>query len=178
MAANADEIGAPDAMVFPGQGGMKNLMAELRQRGLDDAIRAWIEADKPYFGICLGLQALFDHAEEGDGPGLGIFRGSVPRFRLDPAFKIPHMGWNAVSLIQPQTLPGGPADGDQFYFVHSYHAKPTDPSLIWTETEYGGKTFCSGICRGKCFATQFHPEKSQRKGLRIQQAFLRLLAEV
>ena len=176
LAAHAREVGEPDALVFPGQGGMKNLMAELHERALDDIIRTWIAADRPYFGICLGLQALFGATEESGGQGLGIFAGTVPRFRLPPACKIPHMGWNAVTPCQPEALPKALAPGDHFYFVHSYFAQPEDPTLVWTETRYGGQAFCSGIHRGNCFATQFHPEKSQAKGLQIQRAFLTLLA--
>ncbi|MGF1450875.1 MAG: imidazole glycerol phosphate synthase subunit HisH [Opitutales bacterium] len=172
LAERAEAIGEPHALVFPGQGGMKNLMAELRERGFDAALHDWITADRPYFGICLGLQALFEYAEESNGPGLAILSGKVPRFQLAPEFKIPHMGWNAVELRQPNALRGGPASGDQFYFVHSYFAQPADPNLVWMETSYGGTRYCSAIRRGNCFATQFHPEKSQAKGQDLLRAFL------
>ncbi|MGF1484663.1 MAG: imidazole glycerol phosphate synthase subunit HisH [Opitutales bacterium] len=167
------EIGAADALIFPGQGAIVDTMKLLKQTGFDAALTNWIAADKPFFGICLGLQALFEHSEEGDTPGLGIFRGQVQRFRLERMYKVPHMGWNAVSFRT--TLPGmleGIASGeDQFYFVHSYHAVPEDADIVWGETTYG-YPFCSAVRRGRCVATQFHPEKSQAKGLQIYRNFL------
>ncbi len=175
VAAHRREVGQPDALVFPGQGGMKNLLAELRARELDDAVREWIAADRPYFGICLGLQALFEWCEESEGPGLGIFGGRVPRFRLPAAFKVPHMGWNTLEAAPGEALPGAWWAGAQAYFVHSYYAEPTEEKLVWSWTEYGGTRFCSAIRRGNCYAVQFHPEKSQGVGLQIQTAFLSLL---
>ncbi|MFW5874243.1 MAG: imidazole glycerol phosphate synthase subunit HisH [Verrucomicrobiota bacterium] len=167
-------VGA-DALVFPGQGAIMDTMRLLTETGFDDTIRDWVAADKPFFGICLGLQALFEHSEEGDTPALGIFKGEVKRFRIDPSLKIPHMGWNAVSFDPGDPITEGLRSGeDQFYFVHSYHIVPEDPGLRLFETDYGGP-FVSGIRSGNCYATQFHPEKSQAKGLQVYANFLKTL---
>ena len=170
------EAKTADALVFPGQGAIMDCMRLLRQTGLDKTIREWIAADRPFFGVCLGLQALFEHSEEGNTKGLGIFPGKVVRFKLTAPYKIPHMGWNNVQWTSPDPAADPALDGispanDQFYFVHSYHAQTTDRSLIWGETEYG-YTYTSAIRRGNCFATQFHPEKSQDKGLQLYRNFL------
>ncbi|MGB0415350.1 MAG: imidazole glycerol phosphate synthase subunit HisH [Coraliomargarita sp.] len=169
------QIAGADALVFPGQGAIVDTMRLLQETGFDNAIRDWIAADKPFFGICLGLQALFEYSEEGDTPALGIFKGAVKRFRIDPSLKIPHMGWNAVSFAAGDPITEGLVSGkDQFYFVHSYHIEPKDPSLTLFETDYGIR-FVSGIRSGNCYATQFHPEKSQSKGLQLYRNFLRSL---
>ena len=169
------EVGAADALVFPGQGAIVDAMRLLRSTGFDRTIRNWMEADRPFFGICLGLQALFEHSEEGDTQGLGILRGQVRRFRLDPALKIPHMGWNAVTFTPGDPLLRGLQNGeDQFYFVHSYYARPEEQENVLFRTDYGGE-FVSGVRRGKCYATQFHPEKSQAKGLLLYKNFLQML---
>jgi len=170
------------ALVFPGQGAIVDTMRLLRAQGWDGFIRDWIAADRPFFGICLGLQALFDDSEEGQTPGLGIFAGSVRRFRFpaEAGVKIPHMGWNHVQFLGPQdSLTTGlhPQD-DQFYFVHSYYVVPADPGLAWATTGYGGLDFCSAIRRGRLVATQFHPEKSQSKGLQLYRNFLRDVVSV
>lgn len=150
-------------------------MRLLQAKGFDHAIREWIAADRPFFGICLGLQALFEYSEEGDTEGLGVFKGMVKRFRVDPRLKIPHMGWNSVSFETNDPLLQGLRSGqDQFYFVHSYFVQPREDSLTLFETDYGGK-FVSGVCSGRCVATQFHPEKSQAKGLQLYRNFLRLI---
>ncbi|WOO39567.1 imidazole glycerol phosphate synthase subunit HisH [Rubellicoccus peritrichatus] len=168
-----DDVGQPEALVFPGQGGMSHCMQALAASGFDVFIKDWIEADRPFFGICLGLQALFESSDEGETAGLGVFSGSVRRFQLGREYKIPHMGWNAAQFRDEET----PVDrglsrtGDQFYFVHSYHVETADKSLIWSETDYGYR-FVSAINRGRCYATQFHPEKSQTKGLQIYRNFV------
>lgn len=164
-----------DALVFPGQGAIIDAMRLLKQTGFDDTIRDWIAADRPFFGICLGLQALFEHSEEGDTQALGIFQGQVRRFRIDPSLKVPHMGWNSVAFDLDDPLTKGLQSGtDQFYFVHSYYVEPVDSSLVLFKTDYGGP-FAAGIHFGKCYATQFHPEKSQAKGLHLYRNFLELL---
>jgi imidazole glycerol-phosphate synthase subunit HisH len=169
------EIAGADALVFPGQGAIVDAMRLLRSTGFDQAICEWIAADRPFFGICLGFQALFEHSEEGDTAGLGVFPGTVKRFRIDPALKIPHMGWNAVSFDAGAPFTDGLISGqDQFYFVHTYYVAPADPALTLFETDYGGK-FVAGICAGQCVATQFHPEKSQAKGLHLYRNFLKTL---
>jgi len=175
LVAEPGQIGAADALVFPGQGAIVDAMRLLEATGFDRTIRDWIAADRPFFGICLGLQALFEHSEEGDTAALGIFKGEVKRFRIDPSLKIPHMGWNSVSFEAGAPLTEGLASGvDQFYFVHSYHIEPEDPALALFRTDYGGE-FVAGIRSGNCYATQFHPEKSQAKGLHLYRNFLRSL---
>ncbi len=175
LVSDPSQIGAADALVFPGQGAIVDTMRLLEETGFDSTIRDWIAADRPFFGICLGLQALFEHSEEGDTPALGIFKGSVKRFVIDPSLKIPHMGWNSVSFAEGAPLTEGLTSGiDQFYFVHSYHIEPQDPGLALFHTDYGGQ-FVSGIRSGNCYATQFHPEKSQAKGLHLYRNFLRSL---
>ena len=166
-----DEVHAtkPDGLVLPGVGALRDCVAVLRERKLDATVRDWIAADKPFLGVCLGMQALFDESEEGGGvAGLGVFQGKVVRFQRPREFKIPHMGWNTVQFVQPNSPLNAqlsPA-GEAFYFVHSYHCVPADPTLVLGECDYGGN-FCAAIARGRCFATQFHPEKSQQTGLRI-----------
>jgi glutamine amidotransferase len=172
---NPADIARADALVFPGQGAIADCMSLLVKTGFDRSIREWIAADKPFFGICLGLQALFAESEEGGGCAcLGVLPGKVVRFRLSPEFKVPHMGWNSVSFRADVEVSKG-MDGRQFYFVHSFYAAPADPSLVWGRTEYGGVSFASAVARGRCFATQFHPEKSQSGGLQLYNRFLTLI---
>ena len=160
------------ALVLPGVGALRDCVASLRATKLDQTVRDWIAADKPFLGVCLGMQALFESSEEGNVTGLGVFRGKVVHFRRPRDFKIPHMGWNTVRFAQGESalanalLPAGEA----FYFVHSYHCVPADPALVLAECDYGGN-FCAAIGRGRVFATQFHPEKSQTKGLQIYRNF-------
>ena len=174
------EVAAVNAsgLVLPGVGALRDCVASLRTSRLDATVRDWIAADKPFLGVCLGMQALFEHSEEGGGvTGLGVFRGQVVRFQRPREFKIPHMGWNSVRFVQPQSPLKAElsTDDEAFYFVHSYHCVPTDPALVLGECDYGG-TFCAAIGRGRCFATQFHPEKSQAKGLQIYRNFATLAA--
>lgn len=162
-------------LVLPGVGALRDCVAALRATGLDATVRAWIAADHPFLGVCLGMQALFDYSEEGGVVGLGIFPGEVKRFQRPPEFKVPHMGWNAVSFTQKGTaLQAGLADeGESFYFVHSFHCVPKEPALVLAEADYGGR-FTAAIGRGNVFATQFHPEKSQAKGLSLYRNFVTL----
>lgn len=159
-------------LVLPGVGALRDCVAALRSTGFDGVVRDWIAADRPFLGVCLGMQALFEHSEEGDIHGLGVFGGKVVRFRRPPEFKVPHMGWNTVQFRQARSplAAGLSRDSDAFYFVHSFHCVPDDPSLVLAESDYGG-SFCAAIGRGRCFATQFHPEKSQAKGLQIYRNF-------
>lgn len=165
-----------DAMVFPGQGTFDQCIGSLKQTGLDILIKKWIEADKPYFGICLGLQVLFSSSEEGNKKGLGLLQGEVKRFDIGSNYKIPHMGWNSVhwSKGKRDLLLDGITNGDQFYFVHSYHLKNVTGDFQTYLTSYG-YDFISGIRVGNCIATQFHPEKSQEKGLKLYRNFLEKL---
>lgn len=175
LVTDPSELDQADAVIFPGQGAIVDAMRLLKRTGFDQAIRDWIAADKPFFGICLGLQALFEHSEEGDTEALGVFKGRVKRFQIDPSLKIPHMGWNSVRIEAPCSVTEGlVSDTDQFYFVHSYYIEPEDPSLALFTTDYGGR-FVSGIRSGNCYATQFHPEKSQAKGLQLYRNFLNAL---
>ena len=173
------EIVAADArgIVLPGVGALRDCVASLRASKLDTAVRAWIAADQPFLGVCLGMQALFEHSEEGNITGLGIFPGKVVRFQRPPEFKIPHMGWNTVRFVQPNSpLAANLApDGENFYFVHSFHCVPVARSLVLAECGYGGE-FCCAIARGRVFATQFHPEKSQAKGLQVYRNFASVVA--
>ncbi|MFZ4499759.1 MAG: imidazole glycerol phosphate synthase subunit HisH [Burkholderiales bacterium] len=179
--ADAAAIAAADRVVFPGQGAMPDAMRELRARDLVTVLRDAIAA-KPFLGICLGLQALFEHSEEGDCHGLGILPGRVRRF-APPAgahsggerLKVPHMGWNTVTQT-PQAggvhpLWQGIADDSRFYFVHSYYVEPADPALAAGTSEYPGR-FCCAVARESLFATQFHPEKSQAAGLALLRNFV------
>jgi glutamine amidotransferase len=174
ITSDAREIAAADKIVLPGVGAFGDAIAELRRRELVGPIRDAIAGGKPFFGICLGLQLLFDVGYEGGTfEGLGMFRGKVVRFDLPPPLKVPHMGWNRGTFKQRPRVLEGLADGTYFYFVHSYYAVPDDPTLVAIETEYG-QPFCAAICRGNVFATQFHPEKSQADGLRILKNFAEL----
>lgn len=160
-----------DKIVLPGVGAFRDAIAELRKRGLDQPIREWIANDKPFLGICLGLQLLFDKSyEDGEYEGLGIIPGKVVKFEIDPSLKVPHMGWNAV--IRSPGFDRLPAvnDGDYFYFVHSYYVVPSDPQDIALTANYG-LDFCAAISRGNLLATQFHPEKSQVDGLKLLKNF-------
>lgn len=162
-------------LVLPGVGALRDCVAALRATKLDATVRDWIAADKPFLGVCLGMQALFEHSEEGGVTGLGVFRGKVLRFQRPAGFKIPHMGWNGIRFVQPASplATSLAPEGEAFYFVHSYHCVPADPKLVLAECDYGGE-FCAAIARGRCFATQFHPEKSQAKGLQIYRNFARV----
>jgi glutamine amidotransferase len=169
--AELDRSGA-GGLVLPGVGALRDCVGALRSSGLDATVREWIGANRPFLGVCLGMQALFEGSEEGGVRGLGIFAGRVVKFRPAPPLKVPHMGWNTVRFVQRGTaLQDGLADeGESFYFVHSYHCVPQDRKLVLAECDYG-QPFVAAIARGRLFATQFHPEKSQAKGLRIYRNF-------
>lgn len=168
-----EEVGEAAGLVLPGVGALRDCVDGLKASGFDDFIRGWTGEGRSFLGVCLGLQALFDHSEEDDVQGLGVFAGQVRRFRSRPGLKIPHMGWNYAALKQE----GSPywkeldAQKDRFYFVHSYHIDPEDAELALATTDYDGE-FVSAIARGKVVATQFHPEKSQRNGLQIYANFV------
>lgn len=179
----------PEAMagargiVLPGVGAFDDCVHAMERQGLLEAIRSWIAADRPFLGICVGYQALFERSEEfnSHARGLGVFGGPVVRFQPTaemPRLKIPQIGWNQIDLRQPNCpLYRGIPGGSWFYFVHSYHPRPTDPGIVATETTYGA-TFASSVWRGNTFATQFHPEKSQENGLRLLSNFVELAEAV
>lgn len=174
------EVAAASRVVFPGQGAMPDCMRELEARGVREAVVA-AAAGKPFLGICIGEQMLFEHSEEGDVPGLGILPGEVVRFP-DAAsmktadgghLKVPHMGWNEVTQLDlAHPMWAGIDDGERFYFVHSYYVVPTDPAVQAAETTYGLR-FTSAVGRDNIFAVQFHPEKSARAGLQLLSNFVR-----
>jgi glutamine amidotransferase len=162
-----------ERVVVPGQGAMPDCMRQLAASGAREAV---IEAarSRPFLGICIGLQMLFEHGEEGDTPGLGLLPGRVPRFASGgPQFglKIPHMGWNEVIQVRPHALWEGIADRSRFYFVHSYYPEPSDPSITAGSCAYG-VTFTCAVARDNIFAVQFHPEKSQNSGLQLLSNFV------
>jgi glutamine amidotransferase len=161
-------------IVLPGVGAFRDAISSLRARKLIEPIQSAIEGGKPFLGICLGLQLLFDKSyEDGEYEGLGIIPGEVVRFSVPPGFKVPHMGWNQVQFHQRPDIYRGIDEGAHFYFVHSYYVAPRDASVIATETEYA-QPFCSSVCRENLFAVQFHPEKSQAAGLRLLNNFAEL----
>lgn len=161
-------------IVLPGVGAFHACVNNLKKSHLIEPIREAIQKKKPFLGICMGLQVLFDEGEEfGNHKGLGIIPGKVVRFKLPKKFKIPHMGWNRI--LRKKQVPFLEKIGENafFYFVHSYHVIPEDPSIIATTTDYG-KEFVSSIAVDNIFACQFHPEKSQTAGLKLIKAFANL----
>ena len=164
-----------EAVVFPGQGAIADCMDCLQRTEFDGFLKNWIGADRPFLGVCLGLQALFERSEEGNRQGLGIFPGVISRFKSTAGLRIPHMGWNEAVFRESSPLTEGlRIEGEPFYFVHSYCLVETEKSLVWCETDYAGR-FVSGVRKGRVLATQFHPEKSQVKGLQIYRNFLNLV---
>jgi glutamine amidotransferase len=168
------QVASADRVVLPGVGAFEDAIAELRRLKLDRTVIDAAASGKPFLGICLGLQLLFEVSyENGRHEGLGILPGEVVRFDLPKQFAVPHMGWNQLAMRRPAPIFNGLAEGTYVYFVHSYYVVPKDPAVIATETDYGGM-FCSSIWRDNVFATQFHPEKSQSDGLRILKNFAEL----
>ena len=168
------ELAAADKIVLPGVGAFGDAIAELTRRDLVEPIKDAVASGKPFLGICLGLQLLFDVGYEGgEFEGLGILPGKVVRFELPRELKVPHMGWNRGTIRQRAPVLEGISDGAFFYFVHSYYVVPNDTDVVAVEAEYG-HPFCAAVCRGNLFATQFHPEKSQADGLRLLKNFAEL----
>ena len=172
------EVFAAERVVLPGQGAMPDCMRELRDSGLQDAV-LHAAANKPLFGVCVGMQMLLSRSEEGPTDGLGLIGGEVVRFRLGgqvqpdgSRYKVPQMGWNPVFQARPHALWAGIPDQAYFYFVHSFYARPSDIRHSVGETEYGGR-FTSAVARDNIFATQFHPEKSAERGLALYRNFLK-----
>ena len=165
-------LSGAEGLVLPGVGALRDCVASLVSSRLDGTVREWISADRPFLGVCLGMQALFDSSEEGGIKGLGIIPGRVVRFRLDAPLKVPHMGWNTIRFRQEASplQEGLEPEGESFYFVHSYHCVPEDPADVLADCTYG-KPFVAAVGKGRMYATQFHPEKSQAQGLRIYRNF-------
>lgn len=168
-----EEVAAAERLVVPGVGAFADAMQELAHRGLIEPIRDFLRADRPFLGICLGLQLLFERSSEGGEPlGLGVLPGEVKRFQLGREHKVPHMGWNAVRCLRPHPLWEGLPESAHVYFVHSYYVEPSDAECVAMVAEYGAP-FCAMVRRGNLYATQFHPEKSQSVGLRMLGNFAR-----
>jgi imidazole glycerol-phosphate synthase subunit HisH len=176
LASTPELIQSADRVVFPGQGAMRDCVAELDARNMRDAVKS-AAASKPFLGICIGLQMLFDHSEEADAAGLGILSGQVKRFAADLKdpdglrLKVPHMGWNQVVQTKRHPLWDGIADQAFFYFVHSYHVVPDDAGIVVGRTDYG-HPFNAAVARDNIFAIQCHPEKSARDGLQLLRNFV------
>src|SRR2546423_1383908 len=169
IVSQPDDVRAADKVVLPGVGAFKDAVATLRASGLAEPVIEHIHSCKPFLGICLGLQMLFDVGyEDGEHRGLGVIPGKCVRFDVDQrlGLKVPHMGWNQLNVKKRSPLLNDLPNGCGVYFVHSYHVVPEDASVIATTTDYGGE-FVSSIWRGNVMATQFHPEKSQKVGLQI-----------
>jgi len=174
VTSDPQAILAADRVVFPGVGAAGSAMRNLADLHLTPVLKEVAARGTPFLGICLGTQILFDFSEEDGGtPTLGILPGSVPRFQPQDRWdKVPQMGWNQVKVVRPHPLLDGIEDGSEFYFVHSYYPSPTDAALTIGATGYAGVTFASMVGRGNVAATQFHPEKSGRIGLRLLANFV------
>ena len=182
VSSDPSDVARADKLILPGVGAFPAAMRELSSRKLVEPIKGAIASGKPYLGICLGLQLLFDRSKEGEGAaGIGVLPGVVKRFAPTPGFKIPHMGWNQITRSQKAEgrsqnecpLLKGIKEESFVYFVHSYYADPVDRAVVALEADYGG-LFTAMIWRDNLFATQFHPEKSQTVGLKLLENFIKL----
>lgn len=179
LGAHPREVSGPDDfaglthLAFPGQGSFGDSMRNMSARGLVEPLTEWLQGDRPFFGICIGYQLLFEGSEESpEVSGLGILEGKVGKFSPDLGLKIPHMGWNTAVPTHPDSATWSELEKDPyFYFVHSYFPQPKDQEIIASITDYGAP-FASSVQRGNLFATQFHPEKSQHTGLQLLKNFL------
>jgi glutamine amidotransferase len=163
------------AAVLPGVGAFDDCITAMQRQELLEGVKQFVASGRPFLGICVGYQALFERSEEFNScaAGLGLLRGKVVRFPKQPGLKVPQIGWNRIRLAQPQCpLFQGIADGSYVYFVHSFFPQPLDSSVVVTWTDYGGE-FASSVWRGNLVATQFHPEKSQAIGLRLLENFVK-----
>jgi imidazole glycerol-phosphate synthase subunit HisH len=171
-----DRIASAPGVVLPGVGAFGACMANLGRFGLVEPVRHAIASGRPFLGICLGMQLLFEESDEfGPVRGLAVLPGRVVRFADEPALKVPHMGWNVLRKTRSVPALAGVDDGSYVYFVHSYYPVPADPGVVATWTTYGGE-FASSVVRDRIFAGQFHPEKSQRIGLRLLENFVGAVA--
>ena len=177
IAQQPEQIRAAERVILPGQGAMRDCMQHLRDSGMMEALLE-AAASKPFFGVCVGMQMLLQHSEEGDTASLGLIPGEVRRFRLEgktqadgSRFKVPQMGWNQLHITRPHPVWNGIADQEWFYFLHSYYADPARPADSVGESDYGGR-YTAAVARDNLFATQFHPEKSADAGLALYRNFL------
>ena len=177
IARQPEQIRAAERVILPGQGAMRDCMQHLRDSGMMEAVLE-AAASKPLFGVCVGMQMLLQHSEEGDTPSLGLIPGEVRRFRLEgktqadgSRFKVPQMGWNQLHITRPHPVWNGIADQEWFYFLHSYYADPARAADSVGESDYGGR-YTAAVARDNLFATQFHPEKSADAGLALYRNFL------
>lgn len=176
VAQHPSEIGEARGMVLPGVGAFDDCLNALRKQELLEAARDFIKTGRPFLGICVGYQALFERSEEFNScaAGLSLFGGSVVRFTERSGLKIPQIGWNQIRVAKPDCpIYRGIPDGSYVYFVHSFFPRPHDPEIVATQTDYGD-TFASSVWRDNVFATQFHPEKSQQVGLQLLKNFTEL----
>ncbi len=172
VSAEAKDVQQAKALIVPGVGAAADTMANLRAGGLDGPILEYIASGRPFLGVCMGMQALFDYSEEGGRHEcLGVLPGKIVRF--PQGMTVPHIGWNTVDIVREHPVFEGIPNDSFFYFVHSYHPEPTDPATVIGETEYGVR-FPAVLGRDNVIATQFHPEKSSEMGLRFYDNFLRL----
>ena len=175
IARKPEEMAGARAAVLPGVGAFDDCIQAMERQELLNASREFIRSGRPFLGICVGYQALFEKSEEFNScaAGMGIFQGKVVRFTNGNGLKVPQIGWNQLRIVQPECpLFKGVADQSYVYFVHSFFPKPVDPAIVATQTTYG-ETFASAVWRENVFATQFHPEKSQRVGLQLLDNFVR-----
>jgi glutamine amidotransferase len=171
ISGDPSQVGAADKLVLPGVGAFRDAIARLHEAGLAEPIRDHLRSGKPFFGICLGLQLLFTRSfEDGEHRGLDWFAGDVVRFADQPGLKVPHMGWNDLRVRRPAPPLAGLPAGASVYFVHSYYAAPRDEGIVAAEADYP-TPFCAAVWQDNVFATQFHPEKSQKVGLEMLRRF-------
>ncbi|MDD6175096.1 MAG: imidazole glycerol phosphate synthase subunit HisH [Firmicutes bacterium] len=174
ITCDRDEILASDHVILPGVGSFGDCMASLKKNHTDRAVIEAIEQGKPFLGICLGMQMLFEGSEESPGvSGLGILKGVIRKIPVDPSLKIPHMGWNSLNILQSDGILAGLPQSAYVYFVHSYYLHAEDPAIVSAQTTYG-TTIDAAVQQGNIHATQFHPEKSSRAGLQILKNFVAL----
>ncbi len=172
ITADPEVIVKADKVIFPGVGSAVSAVDTLKSRGLDEALKEFYQSGKPLLGICLGLQIALDYTEEGNKDCLGLVRGACEKFDFtDRSIKVPHIGWNEVEVVQSHPMLKNIESGDEFYFVHSYFARPENATEIYGVTEYGDQKFASIIAKDNLFSTQFHLEKSGEIGLRLLAEF-------
>ena len=177
LASSGTEIASAEALVLPGVGAFRDAMHSLEAGGMAQPIRDYIASGRPFLGICLGLQLLFEESEEfGHVKGLGAFKGRICRIPAENGLKVPHMGWNSLELKRTDGIFKGLQENPYVYFVHSYYLKAEERQLVSAQTEYGVK-IDAAIQRGNAFATQFHPEKSGRVGLQMLRNFMAVVKE-